>query len=298
MRRNVFLLSFSVVGALTLGSATAGQHEGHQAGAAPSAAQVNECRQAQPVITELLNAALKRLEDARLTNSAAAMRDAADDVQAALVDMRAQFAPCSTMQAAPAPASAGAAAPATSTPPAASRTPATQPSSAPAATDPHVGHAAPAAPAASTPRTPAAPPARPSTAPPRSVPPATPDAPTGHTTPAVPATRTPAAAAARPSAAAQPAAPTSDAHAGHPTAPASAPSAATPSASDRTRAAAPPTNIAELKCSNAVDPKTAPRMLYQGSMYYFCTEASRAEFAKDPSKFVTASPQAAPAHAH
>jgi YHS domain-containing protein len=39
-------------------------------------------------------------------------------------------------------------------------------------------------------------------------------------------------------------------------------------------------------------------MLYQGRMYYFCTEASRAEFAKDPSKFVTAPPQAAPVHAH
>jgi YHS domain-containing protein len=47
-----------------------------------------------------------------------------------------------------------------------------------------------------------------------------------------------------------------------------------------------------------MDPKTAPRMLYQGRMYYFCAEASRAEFAKDPSKFVTAPPQAAPAHAH
>jgi len=71
-----------------------------------------------------------------------------------------------------------------------------------------------------------------------------------------------------------------------------------PSATARTSAAAPPTNIAELKCQNAADPRTAPRMLYQGRMYYFCTEASRAEFAKDPSKFVTAPPQAAPAHAH
>jgi YHS domain-containing protein len=53
-----------------------------------------------------------------------------------------------------------------------------------------------------------------------------------------------------------------------------------------------------LKCSNAVDQKTAPRMLYQGRMYYFCTEASRAEFAKDPARFVTAPPQATPAHAH
>src|SRR5688572_30845668 len=168
MRRNVFLLSFSVVGALTIGSATAGQHEGHQAGAAPSAAQVNECRQAQPVITELLNAALKRLEEARLTNSAAAMRDAADDVQAALVDMRTQFAPCSTMQAAVAVASAGAAAPAAApTSPASPRPSVAPPSGAPAAPDSHAGHAAPAAPSASTPRTPAAAPARPSVSPQR-----------------------------------------------------------------------------------------------------------------------------------
>jgi YHS domain-containing protein len=39
-------------------------------------------------------------------------------------------------------------------------------------------------------------------------------------------------------------------------------------------------------------------MLYQGRMYYFCTDASRAEFAKDPAKYVTAPAQAAPAHAH
>jgi hypothetical protein len=84
MDRSVFLLSFALAGVVTAGSAVAGQHEGHQAGAAPSAAHVTECRKAQPVITQLLNAALKRLEDARLTNSAAAMRDAADDVQAAL----------------------------------------------------------------------------------------------------------------------------------------------------------------------------------------------------------------------
>ena len=71
-----------------------------------------------------------------------------------------------------------------------------------------------------------------------------------------------------------------------------------PPAASRASAPTPPVNIAELKCSNAVDPKTAPRMLYQGRMYYFCTEASRAEFAKDPAKFVTAPPQAAPAHAH
>ena len=230
MDRGVFLLSFGLAGIVTVASAAAGQHDGHQAGAAPSAAQVTECRQAQPVITQLLNAALKRLEDARLTNSAAAMRDAADDVQAALVDMRTQLAPCTVMQAAA---------------------------------------EAPASPATSTSRQPAAAPARPPVSPQRSTAPAPADSHAGHTAPAAAASRTPAASA-------PPAASTS----GGPT------------------AAAPPTNIAELKCSNAVDPRTALRMLYQGRMYYFCTEASRAEFAKDPSKFVTAPPQATPAHAH
>jgi YHS domain-containing protein len=51
-------------------------------------------------------------------------------------------------------------------------------------------------------------------------------------------------------------------------------------------------------CRNQIDPQTAPRMLYQGRMYYFCTESDRAEFAKNPGKYVTAPPQKAPAHAH
>ena len=265
MDTRAFVLSVSLTGMIGVADVASGQHEAHQAGGAatPSAAQVADCRQAQPVVAGLLSAALKRLEDARLTNNAAAMRDAADDVQAALVDMRTQLAPCSVMQAAAA-ANAGAAMPATPASPAvpapATRMPATQPGAAaapPAAADPHAGHAAPAAPAASTSRAPAA----------------------------------------RPSTPARPAPRASDAHAGHAMPPAAAPKAAPP-ASGRPSAAAPPTNIAELKCANAVDPKTAPRMLYQGRMYYFCTDASRAEFAKDPAKFVTAPPAAAPAHAH
>lgn len=261
MNRRGFFLSVGLAAVATVGNAAAGQHEGHQVGAPPSAAQVTECRQAQPVITELLNAALKRLEDARLTNSAAAMRDAADDVQAALVDMRTQFAPCSVMQAAAAEAPAGQAAPAAVETPAAAGTRAIQPSpAAPVAAAPHGEHAAPAAPAATS-RTPAATPARPSGR--QAAPPAAADSHAGHTAPASPAS-----------------------------------SAATAPAGGRTGAAAPPTNIAELKCSNAVEPKTAPRMLYEGRMYYFCTDASRAEFAKDPAKLVTAPPQAAPAHAH
>ena len=294
MDRRVLLLSFGLALAMSVDSAAAGQHEGHQAGATPSAAQVTECRQAQPVIAGLLNAALKRLEDARLTNSGTAMRDAADDVQAALIDIRTQLAPCSVMQPAPTEAQAGSAAPATPGASAAAGTKGTQPSPAPVAADPHAGHAAPPA---STSRTPAATAARPSARPQGSASPAA-GSHAGHTTPAAPASRTPPASA-RPSASARPAPapPASDAHAGHAAAPAPASPAKTGSPG-RTGAAAPPTNIAKLKCSNAVDPKTAPRLLYQGRMYYFCTVASRAEFAKDPAKFVTAPPQAVPAHAH
>ena len=172
MDTRMVALTFGLAGMLGVAGAAAGQHEGHQAGvgATPSSAQVAQCRQAHPVVIGLLEGALTRLEHARLTNSPAAMRDAADDVQSALVAVRVQLAPCGEMQLA----------------------------SAPAAPPP------PAAPA-----------------------------------PVTPAVRPPA----------------------------------------------PPTDIADLKCTNAVSPKTVPRMLYQGRMYYFCTEASRAEFAKDPAKY-------------
>jgi YHS domain-containing protein len=241
MHTRVFVLSVGLAGLLGAEGAAARQHQGHQPGdpAGPSAAQVTECRQSQPVVTNLLNAALRRLEEARLTNSATAMRDAADDVQAALIDVRTQLAPCREMQAATA--------------------------------DAHAGHAMPAAP--STPASGAPATASPQSPPPQQRPSAA-DTHAGHVMPATPVpTRTtppPAAPAA------------SDAHAGH----------------AKPAAPAPPTSIADLKCTNAVDQKTAPRMLYQGRMYYFCTEASRAEFANDPAKYVTAPPAAAPAHAH
>jgi YHS domain-containing protein len=261
MHRRVFALSVGLAAVVNAASAAAGQHEGHQAGtaAAPTAAQVADCRQAQPVITALLNAALKRLDDARLTNSAPAMRAAADDVQAALVDVRTQLAPCATM--------------------------------APAAAEGQAAHTMPAAPAA-----PGSP--RPATQPAAAPPPVAADAHAGHTMPAPPAPRAPSPPAARRSAGAPSTAPAGDAHAGHVMPPAAPAQAAAPPAPGRATAAAPPTNIADLKCSNAVDPRTAPRMLYQGRMYYFCTDASRAEFAKDPAKYVTAPAAAAPAHAH
>src|SRR5688572_17408163 len=130
MDTRAFVLSVSLAGVIGVADIAAGQHEGHQAGGAatPSAAQEDECRQAQPVITGLLNAALKRLEDARLTNSAVAMRDAADDVQAVLVDVRTQLAPCSMMQAAAADGHAAPAMPAAPPPSAGGPgTPAAQP---------------------------------------------------------------------------------------------------------------------------------------------------------------------------
>jgi YHS domain-containing protein len=303
MDRRVFVLTFGMAAAITVGSVAAGQHEGHQAGAAtaPSAAQVTDCRQAQPVITGLLNAALKRLEDARLTNSAAAMRDAADDVQAALVDMRTQLAPCGEMQLASAAQVAPTTPTAQTSPAGAPGMPAPRagaPASAPAAADAHAGHAAPAAQQTPAARAPAAVPAGTVTQQ-RPAAPAAADSHTGQVMPAAPGSRRPSASTARPPAAkpASPAPAASDAHAGRATPPAASPSATTGVAASAT-APAPPTSIADLKCTNTVDQRTAPRMLYQGRMYYFCTEASRAEFAKDPAKVVTAAPQAAPAHAH
>jgi YHS domain-containing protein len=304
MDRRVFVLTFGMAAAITVGSVAAGQHEGHQAGAAtaPSAAQVTDCRQAQPVITGLLNAALKRLEDARLTNSAAAMRDAADDVQAALVDMRTQLAPCGEMQLASAAQVAPTTPTAQTSPAGAPGMPAPRagaPASAPAAADAHAGHAAPAAQQTPAARAPAAVPAGPPVTQQRPAAPAAADSHAGQVMPAAPGSRRPSASTARPPAAkpASPAPAASDAHAGRATPPAASPSATTGAAASAT-APAPPTSIADLKCTNTVDQRTAPRMLYQGRMYYFCTEASRAEFAKDPAKVVTAAPQAAPAHAH
>ena len=130
----------------------------------------------------------------------------------------------------------------------------------------------------------------------------------GHVTAAPPAAAAPRArvAASRPRTAARPAAPaTADAHAG-PTAAPAAPSAAAPAeraappSASATGAAVsgPPTNIAELKCANGVDPKTTPRMMYQGRMYYFCSNDERAQFAKDPGRYLIAPPAAAAPHAH
>lgn len=179
----------------TLAIATA---VGMLAAASPAAGQVAPCSQAQPAVNALIDGALARVEAARQTNDPAALRDAADDLQAALLDLRARLAPCAAMPEG-------------------------------AAADPHAGHSAvqpPQGPA------PAAPP------------------PTG------------------------------------------------PAGSAASRLPAPATSLADLKCRTKVEPRTAPRMLYQGRMYYFCSEQERAAFAKDPGKYATAPAERAPAHAH
>jgi YHS domain-containing protein len=143
----------------------------------------------------------------------------------------------------------------------------------------HAGHVMPAAPAATG-----------ATAP------ASPDAHAGHGAAAPPAaaTRQPAASAPAARGVSRPAgveAPKADAHAGHAAGSpaAAAPAVATPKAA---------TAIGDLKCRTTVDAKTAPRMLHQGQMYYFCNDEERAAFAKEAAKATPAPPKSAPAHAH
>jgi YHS domain-containing protein len=117
------------------------QHEGHQP-AADEDASLAQCAQVQPVIQKLIDSALMRLENARQTNSAAELRAAANDVEGALRDLRAQLVPCTktkvidphtghAMPIAPAPR------PSPAKPPAATPGPAKPP----VAADPHAGHA-------------------------------------------------------------------------------------------------------------------------------------------------------------
>jgi len=191
-------------------------------------------------------------------------------VQSALLDVRSQLAPCAQMEAAAGDAHAGHAMPgmapaASQAPPALQAPQAMRPVAPPAArttnADPHAGHVMPGAAPSSAAGTA---PARPA-----GVAPADPHA--GMAMPAKPAgaTAPPAAAGAI---------------------------AATLASGRR-----PVTAIGELRCATTVDPKTAPRMLQGGRTYYFCSVEERAEFAKNPGRYVEAPPAgapAAPAHAH
>lgn len=267
MRIGLFFFALALTVGARLGYAA--QHEGHQTSSTTvDAAQVAQCSQAQGVVNGLVEAALKRLESARLTNNAAAMRDAVDDLQGTLVDIKQQLAPCGQLAASTAAAG-------------------------------HAGHATPDVPQApaATPRTPVTQPVSPTPAPravaPRAAVPGAADPHAGHA--ASPAPRPATPRAAPPAARAKPVAPAAhDAHV-MPAAPAGSPAAA---AARTELKPAPPMEIANLRCRTPVDPKTAPRMLHRGRMYYFCSEQERSAFAKDPSKYELPAGAAAPAHAH
>jgi hypothetical protein len=75
------------------------------------------CAEVQPSVTQIVDTAMMRLETARQSNSASAMRAAVEELQVALVTLKTQLAPCAALQPAPpvvekpAPAAASAASP-------------------------------------------------------------------------------------------------------------------------------------------------------------------------------------------
>jgi YHS domain-containing protein len=223
------------------------QHDAHQpASPQASSAELTQCLRVQPVIVNIITAATSRAESARLSNSPTEMRAAVESLEAALRDIRAQSAPCSTAAASTDP-HADHARPTTQ--PSAAALPAQVPTG---AADPHAGHTMRGAAAASKGRTTAKPaPSKPSK------PAADPHA--GHA-PAAATTKT-APAAAKPEAA-KPA----DPHAGH--------SSAKPGDKQMD-----PVN------GLMVDPATAPKTTYQGQTYYFSSEQSLKEFLASPAKF-------------
>ena len=49
-----------------------------------------------------------------------------------------------------------------------------------------------------------------------------------------------------------------------------------------------PSRLEDPVCSMPVDPKTAAKSVYNGKAYYFCSKEHKAEFDKDPAKYVKA----------
>jgi len=239
--------------ALVIPSLAWAQHEAHQAGAnqAPSH-ELTQCLRVQPVIEKIITAATGRAEAARLSNSPTEMRAAMESLEAALRDIRAQSAPCSTA-AASTDAHAGHPMPTTQSP--ASTSPARTPA---AVSDPHAGHTMPgAAPASQSPTT-AEPPGKPSK-------PAASDPHAGHAMPS--AGSAPKSAAPSPPTAAEPqGSKAADPHAGH-------------------SAVQPADKQMDPVSGLMVDPATAPKTTYQGRTYYFSSEQSRKEFLFSPAKF-------------
>ena len=73
------------------------QHETHQMpGTQPPSAELTECLRVQPVIDNVIAAAMARAEAARLSNNPTELRAAVEHLEAALRDIRTQSAPCAT----------------------------------------------------------------------------------------------------------------------------------------------------------------------------------------------------------
>lgn len=276
------------------------QHDGLTApgsqAPAVSPEQLTACVQSQQQVMAVVDAGNRRLELARQTNDSSAMRAAIDDFQMTLSAVRTQLASCAQLGAAapvaaphaghvmPNAEAASSAAPGTAviTPGATAPVPAapgsgTQPRAAvPTAADPHAGHATPSSQPASTAPSPQRPQQRGSPTSPKQPRAAAADPHAGH---AMPPTQPASPAAERAPG------PTTSAPPAKPAAPAAADRRATRAI---TTTANPATSIDALMCQTQVDAKTAPRMLYEGRMYYFCNEQDRAEFAKNPAKYLKA----------
>jgi len=91
--------------------AAAAQHD-HGAGGGDAAL----CAEAQPAVTQTLNAAMARLEAARQSNGATAMRAAIDEFQVALLALKTLLAPCAAPEPAGAPQAAAATSPSAAAP--------------------------------------------------------------------------------------------------------------------------------------------------------------------------------------
>ena len=132
------LLAIALASAFVPGAMA--QHQAHQAGAPQTSGEIAQCAQGQPVVANIIAAAMARLESARQSNSPAEMRAAVDHLEASLRDIRTQLAPCSARALSTTPP-AGHTMPAMQPPPAApapgTKTPA-------GAADPHAGHTLPA----------------------------------------------------------------------------------------------------------------------------------------------------------
>jgi YHS domain-containing protein len=265
-------LAIAIAAAFVPGVAAA-RPTAHPGDAGQASPELLQCARVQPVIDNIIAAAMARVESARLSNNPAEMRTAVDHLEAALRDIRAQLAPCSA-----------------ATP----------------ATEPHPGHTMPG-----MPQTPGAPagvaPIDQSKMPMAETPAAKPGAATGAKPPApaaprdhskmpmggIPATKPGAAADAKPAAPGAPMDHSKMSMGGTPTAKPGAAAGAKPAAPaapmDHSRMPmgdkAQPGKVMDPVNGLMVDPATAPKTTYQGQTYYFSSEQTRKEFLENPAKF-------------